>query len=142
MKRIISLFLAVVMITSITAGIDFTAQAKTRDEYFADFDGRVSGLIAELAPTLAGVKYNKSDIITGYDGKISDYYYSYLDGTEEDKLDFYQLYQLCKENKVDKVIYGHLHGKNVRVVPCVEKDGIPYYLTSADLVHFKLTELY
>ena len=99
MKRIISLFLAVVMITSITAGIDFTAQAKTRDEYFADFDGRVSGLIAELAPTLAGVKYNKSDIIPGYDGKISDYYYSYLDGTEEDKLDFYQLYQLCKENK-------------------------------------------
>ena len=49
---------------------------------------------------------------------------------------------LCKENKVDKVIYGHLHGKNVRVIPCVEKDGIPYYLTSADLVHFKLTELY
>ena len=49
--------------------------------------------------------------------------------------------QIVKENNIDMVIYGHLHGKNSRVNPEVNKDGIPYYLTSADLVNFKLIQL-
>ncbi|MBO4695159.1 MAG: metallophosphoesterase [Clostridia bacterium] len=49
--------------------------------------------------------------------------------------------QLVKENNMDIVVYGHLHGKNARVSPIVTKDDIPYYLTSADLVNFKLTQL-
>ena len=50
--------------------------------------------------------------------------------------------KMFAEYKVDKVIYGHLHGNQVRSEKVVYKDGIPYYLTSADLVDFKMTRLY
>ena len=49
--------------------------------------------------------------------------------------------RLVNEKNIDMVVYGHLHGKNARVSPVVTKDDIPYYLTSADLVNFKLTQL-
>ncbi|MBE5737464.1 MAG: hypothetical protein E7348_03595 [Clostridiales bacterium] len=49
--------------------------------------------------------------------------------------------EIFKENKVDYVIYGHLHGKNVRADKLVVKDGIKYYLTSCDKVDNKLTEV-
>ncbi|MBQ9276316.1 MAG: metallophosphoesterase [Clostridia bacterium] len=42
---------------------------------------------------------------------------------------------------VDVVLYGHLHGKNVRVTRKVEKNGIIYYLTSCDLIDNKLIEI-
>ena len=35
---------------------------------------------------------------------------------------------------VDSVVYGHLHGKNVRVRKIVTVGGIPYYLTSCDMI--------
>lgn len=37
---------------------------------------------------------------------------------------------------VSKVIYGHLHGKNARFAPVVDKRGIKYYLTSCDFLNF------
>ncbi len=43
--------------------------------------------------------------------------------------------------KVDAVVYGHLHGKNVRADKLVEKNGVKYYLTSCDQVDNKLTEI-
>lgn len=43
--------------------------------------------------------------------------------------------------KVDKVIYGHLHGSNARFKTEVYKNNIPYYLTSCDLLDNKLIEL-
>ena len=49
--------------------------------------------------------------------------------------------EIFKENKVDHVIYGHLHGKNVRADKLVVKDGIKYYLTSCDKVDNKLIEI-
>ena len=49
--------------------------------------------------------------------------------------------ELFKENKVDAVIYGHLHGKDVRADKLVYKDGIKYYLTSCDLLNNQLTEI-
>lgn len=49
--------------------------------------------------------------------------------------------QIFEENKVDIVIYGHLHGKNVRSDKLVVKNGIKYYLTSCDQVDNKLTEI-
>ncbi|MCQ2602332.1 MAG: metallophosphoesterase [Clostridia bacterium] len=52
-----------------------------------------------------------------------------------------EITEILKEYKVDKVLYGHLHGKNVRVTPVVNKDGISYYLTSCDLVDNKLIEV-
>ncbi len=42
---------------------------------------------------------------------------------------------------VDLVVYGHLHGKNVRSDKVVVKNGIKYYLTSCDQVDNKLIEI-
>ncbi len=50
--------------------------------------------------------------------------------------------QYLRKYNVDKVVYGHLHGKNARVTPTVVKDGIEYLITSCDLVENKLVELY
>ena len=49
--------------------------------------------------------------------------------------------EIFEENKVDAVVYGHLHGKNVRSDRLVIKNGIKYYLTSCDQVDNKLTEI-
>ena len=49
--------------------------------------------------------------------------------------------EIFSENHVDCVIYGHLHGKNVRADKLVVKDGIKYYLTSCDKVDNKLIEV-
>ncbi len=49
--------------------------------------------------------------------------------------------EIFEENKVDAVVYGHLHGKDVRADKLVNKGGIKYYLTSCDLVNNKLTEI-
>lgn len=46
-----------------------------------------------------------------------------------------------EEYNVYKVLYGHLHGKNVRVTPRLVKNGIEYILTSCDLVDNKLVEV-
>ena len=48
---------------------------------------------------------------------------------------------LIEKYRVDAVTYGHLHGKSVRATPKVEKHGIPYYLTSCDLVNNTLVEI-
>lgn len=49
--------------------------------------------------------------------------------------------EIIKKYPVDYVLYGHLHGKNCRTKPVVTKDGIPYLLTSCDLVGNKLVEI-
>ena len=49
--------------------------------------------------------------------------------------------ELFEKNNVDIVIYGHLHGKNVRADKIVVKNGVKYYLTSCDQVDNKLTEI-
>lgn len=46
-----------------------------------------------------------------------------------------------EEYGVDTVVYGHLHGKNVRADKVVVKNGITYYLTSCDQVENKLVEI-
>lgn len=48
---------------------------------------------------------------------------------------------IFEEYGVDSVVYGHLHGKNVRADKLVVKNGIKYYLTSCDQVDNKLTEI-
>lgn len=48
---------------------------------------------------------------------------------------------IFEEHNVDAVIYGHLHGKDVRADKLVVKNGINYYLTSCDQVENKLTEI-
>ena len=49
--------------------------------------------------------------------------------------------KIFEENGVDVVVYGHLHGKNVRADKLVIKNGVKYYLTSCDQVDNKLTEI-
>ena len=49
--------------------------------------------------------------------------------------------QIFEEFKVDSVVYGHLHGKNVRSDKLVIKNDIKYYLTSCDQVDNKLVEI-
>ncbi len=49
--------------------------------------------------------------------------------------------QLFSQYAVDCVVYGHLHGKDSRADLKVVKDGIPYYLTSCDILDNKLTEI-
>lgn len=43
--------------------------------------------------------------------------------------------------KVDCVVYGHLHGKGIRVVPTAEIDGVKYVLSSCDLVDNTLVKI-
>lgn len=48
---------------------------------------------------------------------------------------------LFEKYGVNAVVYGHLHGRNVRADKLVIKNGIKYYLTSCDQVDNKLTEI-
>lgn len=48
---------------------------------------------------------------------------------------------LLEKYNVDYALYGHLHGKNVRVTPRLKKNGIEYILTSCDLIENKLVEV-
>lgn len=49
---------------------------------------------------------------------------------------------LFEQYKVDKVVYGHLHGKEVKFYPVTVKNGVEYILTSCDLVDNTLVEIY
>ena len=49
--------------------------------------------------------------------------------------------QLFEENKVDKVVFGHIHGAAYFPLRC-EKNGIEYHLASCDKVGFKLIKIY
>lgn len=49
--------------------------------------------------------------------------------------------ELFEKYGVSAVVYGHLHGKNVRADKLVIKNGIKYYLTSCDQTENKLTEI-
>jgi len=44
-------------------------------------------------------------------------------------------------NDITTVVYGHLHGNDCRVDKLVKKFGIDFWLTSADIVDFLLTEI-
>lgn len=49
--------------------------------------------------------------------------------------------RMLEKFDVDVALYGHLHGKNVRVIPEARKNGIRYLLTSCDLVKNTLVEV-
>ena len=48
--------------------------------------------------------------------------------------------RLFDENKVDKVVFGHLHGAGYFPLRC-ERGNIEYYLTSCDKVNFRLVQI-
>jgi hypothetical protein len=50
--------------------------------------------------------------------------------------------EIIKEYPVSAVVYGHLHGKDCRVLKIADKNSIKYYLTSCDLVENKLVEIH
>lgn len=47
---------------------------------------------------------------------------------------------LFEENKVDKVVFGHVHGATYFPIKS-EKNGVSYFLTSCDKIHFSLAEI-
>lgn len=49
---------------------------------------------------------------------------------------------LFEEFKVNKVVYGHLHGRDAKPYYRINKNGIEYILASCDLVDNKLVEVY
>jgi len=49
--------------------------------------------------------------------------------------------ELFEKFNVDKVIYGHLHGKESRTDLIIKKNNIDYFLTSCDRLEFKLAEI-
>lgn len=49
--------------------------------------------------------------------------------------------EILEKNNVDKVVYGHLHGKESRTSLNLVRNGIEYYLTSCDILDFKLIEI-
>ena len=49
--------------------------------------------------------------------------------------------QIFEENKVDKVVFGHIHGASYFPYR-VEKNGIEYHLCSCDKIGFKLLKIY
>ena len=57
------------------------------------------------------------------------------------KRDDNEITALINNNAVNAVIYGHLHGKESRTDKLLIKNGIPYYLTSCDLVNNKLVKI-
>ena len=52
-----------------------------------------------------------------------------------------QFVELFIKNNVKRVVYGHLHGSQVRVNPEVDKRGTKFYLTSCDFLKNELLEL-
>lgn len=50
--------------------------------------------------------------------------------------------EMYAEFGVDAVVYGHLHGRDCRACRTLELDGIPYYLTSCDLVGNKPVRIF
>lgn len=49
--------------------------------------------------------------------------------------------KLFVANDISTVVYGHLHGKDCRADKYLKKFGIDFWLTSADIVDFELTEI-
>ena len=49
--------------------------------------------------------------------------------------------KLFEEHKVDKVVYGHLHGKDVKAYLKTSINSVEYILASCDLVENKLVEV-
>ncbi|MGN1227476.1 MAG: metallophosphoesterase [Christensenellales bacterium] len=48
---------------------------------------------------------------------------------------------LFEQNNVDIVVYGHLHGKNVRTKLYEKRNDIDFYLTSTDQINHHLVEI-
>lgn len=47
-----------------------------------------------------------------------------------------------EEFKVDKVVFGHLHGRKINFIKDINKNGVEYLLCSCDQVDNKLIEIY
>lgn len=50
--------------------------------------------------------------------------------------------ELFEKYSVDKVVYGHLHGKEAKTYLRTNKNGVEYILTSCDILNYKLEEVY
>lgn len=65
-------------------------------------------------------------------------HYPPFNGKREDTL----FTQIFEKHRVNKVVYGHLHANQCGYPFICERNGIVYYLTSCDLLNFKLAQIY
>ena len=79
----------------------------------------------------ASVKRNEGDVL------ICMTHFPPINSAPEDN-DFTGL---LNDYKVNKLVYGHLHGSDIQTPLCYENNGIEYYLTSCDLTHNKLIQI-
>lgn len=52
-----------------------------------------------------------------------------------------EIIDLIEQNGVNAVVYGHLHGKDVRADKIVKRNSVLYYLSSCDLVGNELVKI-
>ena len=71
------------------------------------------------------------------DTKIALIHYPPFNGKKEDTL----FTQLFEQNKVEKVVFGHIHGSFYFPLK-TEKNGVEYILASCDKVNFNLVKIY
>lgn len=71
------------------------------------------------------------------DKKVVLIHYPPFNAKKEDTL----FTQLFEENKVDKVVFGHIHGASFFPLRS-EKNGIEYHLASCDKIGFRLIKIY
>ena len=90
----------------------------------------------ELIRIDLSLSYAKSKLQDG-DKLVVMMHYPPFDATYQES----EFTKIFEKYGVDVVLYGHLHGKNVRVTKRVEKNGIVYFLTSCDLIDNKLIEI-
>ncbi len=90
----------------------------------------------ELIRIDLSLSYAKSKIQEG-DKLVVMMHYPPFDATYGDS----EFTKIFEKYGVDVVLYGHLHGKNVRVTRKLEKNGTSYYLTSCDLIDNRLIEI-
>ncbi|MDD3947595.1 MAG: metallophosphoesterase [Clostridia bacterium] len=58
------------------------------------------------------------------------------------RLEDSDLSRMMEQYKANAVVYGHLHGVGSRVCLKIDKRGLPFYLTSCDLVENKLVKIF
>ena len=66
-----------------------------------DENTTISDVVAAASPTIMGLLGGSADksAILGTDSKLQQFFYSYLDGSEDDAISFYTLYSFCAANQ-------------------------------------------
>ena len=111
----------------------FLKKIREVEKYCEEFNSLSEDVILDIIKGKAPVITKQENlIIHGMNGK------PIVARTENQQ----RLVKAFEENDVEKVVYGHLHANAGNYPFVCERGGIRYYLTSCDLLNFKLTQIY